>query len=123
MPVGVGSPNNCTDTYAGHLARTFSLDNYTTFAHFDVATNSWGRPDPRDLVFDLSPRQICRRIQDAAQTAGLKSYYSGHSPRVGMAMDLAAAGCELPVQIPARYTGSETTARVAVFRYYRGMSG
>ena len=46
----------------------------------------------RDLVFQLSEPQISRRIHDAAEAAGLKGHYSGESPRVGMAMDLAEAG-------------------------------
>ena len=48
-------------------------------------------PDPRDFVFQLSPYQITRRIRAAAQAAGLPGHYSGDSPRLGMAQDLAAA--------------------------------
>ena len=79
-------------------------------------------------VFGLSDRQICRRIRAAAEAAGLEGEFVGHSPRVGMAMDLAATGCELPAlmtagrwtssSMPARYTRSETAARGAVARYY-----
>ena len=49
------------------------------------------RPDPRDFVFELSPKQITRRIQAAARAAGLPGNYSGDSPRLGMAQDLATA--------------------------------
>ena len=45
-----------------------------------------------DSVFGLSASQICRRIQAAAAAAGLGKGFSGHSPRVGMAIDLARAG-------------------------------
>ena len=47
--------------------------------------------------------------------------FSGHLPRVGMAQDLSASGCELPElmaagrwespQMPARYTRSQAAAR------------
>ena len=49
------------------------------------------RPDPRDFVFELSPQQVTRRIRAMAQEAGLPGHYSGDSPRLGMAQDLAAA--------------------------------
>ncbi len=49
------------------------------------------RPAPRDFVFNLSPYQITRRIRAAAQAAGLPGYFSGDSPRLGMAQDLVAA--------------------------------
>ncbi|MDE2940239.1 MAG: hypothetical protein OXR67_15190 [Chloroflexota bacterium] len=47
-------------------------------------------------IFGLSPRQINRRIAAAAKAAGVQGDFAGHSPRVGMAIDLAASGCELP---------------------------
>ena len=56
--------------------------------------------------------------------------FSAHSPRVGMAQDLSAAGAELPElmtagrwespTMPARYTEAQTVGRGAVARYYRG---
>ena len=49
------------------------------------------RPDPRDLVFDLSTHHITRRIRAAAMAAGLRGYFTGDSPRLGMSQDLAAA--------------------------------
>ena len=58
--------------------------------------NDEERRTKRDLVFGLSdPGSICRRIKRAAKAAGLAGAYSGHSPRIGMAVDLAAAGVEL----------------------------
>ena len=50
----------------------------------------------RTLVFGISPQTICRRIARAALAAGLEGAYSGHSPRIGMAQDLAEAGVEMP---------------------------
>ena len=49
-----------------------------------------------DSVFGLRRNQISARIKQAAQAADLGDGYSGHSPRVGMARDLARAGTELP---------------------------
>ena len=86
------------------------------------------KPRPCTLVFGLSGQQICRRIRAAAQAAGLEGDFTSESPRLGMAMDLAAAGCELPALITAnrwgsaslmaQYRRSETAARGAVAQYY-----
>ena len=83
---------------------------------------------PSDKVFHLSERQIARRIAAAVAAAGIKGNFAGHSPRVGMAIDLAASGCELPAlmtagrwgapTMPARYTRSQSAGRGAVARYY-----
>jgi len=85
-------------------------------------------PGSEQTVFGLSPRQINRRIAAAAKAAGAQGDFAGHSPRVGMAIDLAASGCELPAlmtagrwespTMPARYTRKEAAARGAVARYY-----
>ena len=84
-------------------------------------------------VFDLCPHQIGRRIQAACREAGLYGHYSGHSPRVGMARDLARIGAELPAlmtagrwkssAMPARYTAAEQAGRGAVARYYEDQEG
>ena len=81
-----------------------------------------------DSIFGLCPNQIARRIKKAAQTAGLGDGFSGHSPRVGMARDLARAGTELPslmtagrwstASMPAHYIRNETAGRGAVAQYY-----
>ena len=68
--------------------------------------------DPEATVFNLSPDQIGRRIRAAAEAAGLQGEFNGHSPKVGMAQDLAASGCELPALMNAG-----TSLEVA--RYYR----
>ena len=48
---------------------------------------------PTDPVFGgLGGRAIADRIRRAAQAAGLEGDFSGHSPRIGMARDLAASG-------------------------------
>ncbi len=81
-----------------------------------------------ERMFGLSPNQITRRIKNAALAAGLGEGFSGHSPRVGMAQDLARAGTELPrlmtagrwrsPRMPAHYIRNETAARGAVAQYY-----
>ena len=79
-------------------------------------------------VFGLRPNQISRRIEKAAQAAGLGDNFSGHSPRVGMARDLARAGIELPSlmtagrwrspSMPAHYIRNEIAGRGAVAQFY-----
>ena len=86
--------------------------------------------DPGASVFRLSAGQISRRIKAATKMAGLGDGFSAHSPRVGMAQDLSAAGAELPElmtagrwespTMPARYTQAQAAGRGAVARYYRG---
>ncbi len=82
----------------------------------------------RGSMFGLSADQISRRIKNAALESGLGEGFSGHSPRVGMAQDLARAGTELPrlmtagrwrsPRVPAHYIRNETAARGAVAQYY-----
>ena len=64
-----------------------------TMATLGVIRNGAGETD---RIFGLRPNQLSRRIKQAAQAAGLGDGFSGHSPRVGMARDLARAGIELP---------------------------
>ena len=91
--------------------------------------------DPATPVFGLSASQIGRRVKAAAKAASLVGWesFSGHSGRVGMAQDLAAAGVELPElmtagrwkssRMPARYTERQAAGRGAVARYYQGRGG
>ena len=79
-------------------------------------------------VIELSSNQISLRIKNAAVAAGLGDGFSGHSPRVGMAQDLARIGVELPSlmiagrwrspTMPAHYTRNETADRGAVAQFY-----
>ena len=81
-----------------------------------------------DSVFGLRPNQLSRRIKQAAEAAGLGDGFSGHSPRVGMARDLARAGIELPrlmnagrwrsPTMPAHYTRNETAGKGAVAQFH-----
>ena len=79
-------------------------------------------------VFGLRPNQISARIKQAARASGLGDGFSGHSPRVGMARDLARAGIELTslmnagrwrtATMPAHYTRNETAGRGAVAQFH-----
>ena len=79
-------------------------------------------------VFGLHRSQMTKRIKQAARAAGLGAGFSGHSPRVGMARDLARAGVELPrlmtagrwrsPNMPALYTRNETAGKGAVAQFY-----
>ena len=63
---------------------------------------------PGASVFNLSAGQISRRIKAATKMAGLGDGFSAHSPRVGMAQDLSAAGAELPELMTAGRWDSPT---------------
>ena len=54
------------------------------------------RRERMGCIFPIGERQIANRIRDAASFAGLSGRYSGHSPRVGMVMDLVESGVEKP---------------------------
>ena len=83
---------------------------------------------PGDSVFGISGSQVSRRIAAAARAAGLDDGFSGHSPRVGMAPDLAASGAGLPELMqagrwissgmPALYIRAQSAGRGAVAKYY-----
>ena len=89
--------------------------------------------NPAARVFNLSADWIGRRIKAATRLAGLAGLgegFSGHSPRVGMAQDLSAAGAELPElmtagrwdspTMSAKYTEAQAAGRGAVAQYYQG---
>lgn len=85
--------------------------------------------DPDSRVFGIkSGRTVSRRIAAAARAARLEGAYTGHSPRVGMAVDLVAAGASVAAvqvagrwqsaRMPARYARSEIAGRGAVARFH-----
>ena len=81
-----------------------------------------------ESMFDLSASQICRRIKALCDQAGLKGKFSGHSPRIGMAIDLARAGVSLPAlmeagrwkssSMPAHYVRAVEAGSGAVAKWY-----
>ncbi len=82
-----------------------------------------------DLVWEVTASTLARRIARAARRAGLGDGYSGHSPRVGMAQDLAAAGVPMAsllevgrwrtVATALRYVERQQAQRSAVAEWYR----
>ena len=88
-----------------------------------------GRASPRARVFRLRcGRSLSNRIAAMTRAAGLGEGFSGHSPRIGMAQDLTAAGVGLPAlmvagrwkseRMPAHYSRGEAAGRGAVAKYY-----
>ena len=80
-------------------------------------------------VFGLrSGVQVSARIRKAANAASLEGEFSGHSPRVGMAVDLVTAGASVAAvqvagrwvsaRMPATYARSVTAGRGAVAAFY-----
>lgn len=84
--------------------------------------------DPEDKIIGLTGNGIGRRIRAAALTSDLGDGFSGHSCRVGMAIDLARQGATIPeimqvgrwksAVMVARYIRAEEAATGAVARYY-----
>jgi len=85
----------------------------------------------QNRVFDLrSGRAVSNRVAAMARAAGLGEGFSGHSPRVGMAQDLTAAGVGLTAimvagrwkseRMPAHYSKAQKAGRGAVARFYEG---
>ena len=82
-----------------------------------------------ESVFGISAGQMARRIKKACVHAGLMDKFSGHSPRVGMAIDLATYNTPLVGimqsgrwRIPAtvmRYIRSIAVGDGAVARLHR----
>ena len=67
--------------------------------------------NPHDRIFDISPSTVTRRMRAAAKAAGIDSTnITSHSPRVGMAQDLAASGMPMPGLMQAGRWKSATTA-------------
>ena len=84
---------------------------------------------PEGPVFGgLGGRAIADRIRRAARAAGIEGDFSGHSPRIGMARDLAASGASTTAlmmagrwrseRMPALYARGELAGRGPVARYH-----
>ena len=72
------------------------------------------RRERMGCIFPIGGRQIANRIRDASHFAGLSGRYSGHSPRVGMVIDLVADGVEKPsLMKEARWTSDAMISRYA----------
>ena len=70
--------------------------------------------DPDELVFGFSASTVNRRLKAAARHAGIDAAdISTHSPRVGMAQDLAAKGIDMAaIMVAGRWS---TPAMVALY--------
>ena len=87
----------------------------------------WPTPAVGEKIFGWSAGSISRNISQLAERAGLKGDYSGHSPRVGMAQDLARLGASLPEMqnagrwknpsMPALYCRSIDASESAVAKF------
>ena len=87
---------------------------------------------PDAPVIGLSESQIHRRLRAAGQAAGIEGL-GGNSPRLGMTVDLAAAGADPRAvmtagrwrspRMPAAYASNPGDGHDAVARYYETMSG
>ena len=88
--------------------------------------------DATGRIFPVHPLTIARRITAAARKAKLPGRFRGHSPRVGMTQDLAAAGAsvvelqqagrwKLP-RMPAHYARFQEAGRGAVAKFYRNLA-
>ncbi|WP_419851368.1 tyrosine-type recombinase/integrase [Candidatus Poriferisocius sp.] len=85
------------------------ISEFTTQPLIRIRPHS-ARPD--DPIFDISPSTVTRRMKAAAQAAGNNpANISSHSPRIGMAQDLAAHGIDLPGLMQACRWTSEAMAR------------
>ena len=94
-----------------------------------MALERIGPGEPNAPVFGVTADHITRWIRTLAKRAALGDGYSGHSPRVGMAVDLAEAGLNLPqlmqagrwksAGMPARYTEQVEAGRGAVAKFYQ----
>lgn len=84
-------------------------------------------PDPAARVLGIGPEAICRRIAAAARAAGLEGQFSGHSGRVGLAVELTRrdasmhsimlAGGWRSAAMVARYSAGVRAEAGAVARY------
>ncbi len=84
----------------------------------EFATQALTRIRPADLdpgrrIFNISASTLNRRLKTAARTAGIEpARISGHSPRVGMAQDLAAHGVTMVgLKQAGRWKSSATASR------------
>ena len=69
-------------------------------------------PKPDDLIFGISGRQIANRIKAAAKHANLGADFSGHSPRIGMAHDMAIENIDISAIAQAgRWSSTDTVLK------------
>ena len=67
-------------------------------------------PRPEDRIFQIGERQVANRIKAAAERAGIRERITGHSPRIGMTIDMVQDDIEMPAIMEAGRWISEKTA-------------
>lgn len=107
----IGVPRSKTDqTEEG---RFLFISPFTIRALADMLHHRGGdAPNPEHKIFRIGDRQIANRIKAAAKYAGYEVRFGGHSPRIGMAIDLATEDTELPALAQAgRWSSPRSVAR------------
>ena len=81
-------PSGKTDRFGN---REVGYLHVSTMARLQEMAKLCGRDPTKadELVFGIGEKQVANRIKAACEHAGLPGRFCGHSPRVGMAMDLA----------------------------------
>ena len=82
IPFGKTDPFGNSDVGYVHISTMARLHEMAALRGRDIS-----RPD--QLVFGIGEKQVANRIKAACDHAGLMGRFSGHSCRVGMAIDLA----------------------------------
>ena len=87
-----------------------------------------GMDSTDDRIFQMGSQQLRRHIRNACESAGLKGRFSGQSPRIGMAMDLARSHVSRVAlmnsarwessSIPAHYTRNVAAGQGAVAQWH-----
>ena len=102
-----------------HRSKTDQTANgvFAPISHFASLALERIRPvdaSPDQYVFDMSPGTVTRRLKAATAAAGIDpADISTHSPRVGMAQDLAAEGIDMAaIMVAGRWS---TPAMVALY--------
>ena len=80
-----------------------------------------------DRIFSMTPRSIRNRISAACKAAGVEGRFTGHSPRIGVSVDLVRKGASVAAvqqvggwkssDMPAYYARRETASKNAVATY------
>ena len=128
--LGLGSPANLPEPRIPASAPRGRFVTYLGPATvMDLLEIRPAEADPEDKIIGLTGNAIGLRIRAAALTSDLGDGFSGHSCRVGMAIDLARQGATIPeimqvgrwksAVMVARYIRAEEAATGAVARYER----
>lgn len=107
-----------TDQTGKGRVAALSAKGYAALLRYRDSESVHRSVEDTDSVFNLSRRHIGRRIGDIAKHAGLDGNYSGHSGRVGLAVQMTKDGFSAgEIMIQAGWKSANTVAR-----YQRGIS-